>query len=177
MSNIRGLLTATLQEATLNNGVFPDLHHPGLNYPYWFEADSLESFRESNGLSRDAFYSPSNSDWNAEAYWDYSSGARVGGYLYMGNDNNWGASATVNGAKAVDLPFFAKRMVDETAYQHLWVDLTRELSGGWGAGVNHQESGIPTGSHSGYRDGHVEWVPWEDLSERNLQVGGVKMRF
>lgn len=177
LSNIRSLLAATLQEAALNNGVFPDLHHPGLNYPYWFDADDVDSFRTAHGLSKETFYSPSNPEWDADTYWDYSSGARVGGYLYMGNDNNWAASATVNGETSEELPLFAKRLVDETAYQHLWVDLTRELSAGWGAGVNHQEAGQPTGSHAGFRDGHVEWVPWEKLSDRNLQVGGVKMRF
>ncbi|MGE9271486.1 MAG: hypothetical protein ACQKBU_11845 [Verrucomicrobiales bacterium] len=177
-SNIRALVAATLQEAAFQGGEYPNLHHSGLNYPYWFDADNVESFRVEQGLLEETFYSPTNEDWTAEFFWDYSAGARVGGFLYLANDNNWAASAIIHGETVdQDLPLFAKRVVDETVYQHLWVDLTRELSTGWGTGVNHLKSGEPTGFHAGYRDGHVEWIPWEESGDRSLQVGGVRMWF
>jgi prepilin-type N-terminal cleavage/methylation domain-containing protein len=178
MANLRSLVTATLQDASFNGGEFPDLHQSTYNNPYWFDADNLETFRVAYGLTEDTFYSPSNPDWNADKYWDYSSVARVGGYLYLGNDNNWAASATLNEASEEGVLPFAKRVTDETTYEHLWVDLTRQMGGVWGTGVNNPDaSGAPAGGHAGFRDGHVEWIPWDDLSDRYMQVGGIKMWF
>jgi prepilin-type N-terminal cleavage/methylation domain-containing protein len=178
MSNIRGLVAATLLEASFNQGSFPELHVSSYNNPYWFDADKLESFRETYELSKDTFYSPSNPDWDADTFWDYSPSARVAGFLYMANDNNWSASAIISEETDEDLPNFAKRVTDESAYQHLWVDLTRQMSGEWGTGVNNKDAtGAPTGGHAGFRDGHVEWIPWEDLSDRSMQVGGITMWF
>ena len=52
------------------------------------------------------------------------------------------------------------------------------MGGEWGTGVTHHDSsGEPTGAHAGFRDGHVEWIPWEELSERHMQIGGIKMWF
>lgn len=178
VSNIRALLTATLQEASFKNGVLPELHQSTYNNPYWFDADNLESFRDTYQLSVDTFYSSSNPDWDAETFWEYSETAKVAGYLYMGNDNNWANSAVLSEKISEELTPFAKRVTDESAYQHLWVDLTRQMGGEWGTGVTHHDaSGEPTGSHAGFRDGHVEWIPWEELSERHMQIGGIKMWF
>lgn len=177
VANLRTLLTATIQEAGMNNGVLPSLHVSSYNNPYWFQADKVETFRTDYGLSPDTFYCPSNPEWNAETFWNYSNSARVGGYLYLANDNNWAGSITINGKTKDDAPFFAKRMSDEAAFQHVWVDLTRQLGGQWGTGVNHQKSGEPTGTHVGFRDGHVEWVPWKEISDRYMRVGSISMWF
>lgn len=188
-SDTRALLSATMLWASDHGGGFPDLKlnangQPDItralyySTPYWRRV-----FTAEYGIQRDQFYSPTNPNWNNDDFyyagWNgsnpNSAASFIMGRMYFGsgllNTMPDYAAYTYQPADFF-LPAFRSRPGDRSYFKILWADLNREwpISNGYDTwqtpgdaarlGANHLYSGQPAGSHEGFVDGSVQWVPF-----------------
>ena len=174
---------------------------PYWTWPGWrrkFEADYGVSHRHwyslSNpkwGLDRFYYWGWNGSDPDTATY-------MVMGRFYFGSERKMNAPGVRS--RLIDVPtdsnikLFPSRLYGKSYYRMLWTDLNRqwpESADDWWVtpgdpdrwGANHLYDGDsgdpdygnwPRGSHVGYVDGSVNWMPGSEIMYR-LSVGGAEM--
>lgn len=194
---LRGLAVVSVTYASDANDYLPSMGRSGatgvLVQPYFIYNTWRERFNEEYGVGPKSFYSPCNPTLLDAWQSSWKSPVAYIGYFYFGNRPGWeresdGTSTYIQGQLKIAYPgcatpFFAFRVDEKVTLSILWADLTRKLvaeatfinsSDSRVRGANHLLND-PTqveGSHESFLDGHVEWVPGQEVNYR-VKYSGV----
>jgi type II secretory pathway pseudopilin PulG len=189
---IRDLLVVSHQYAEDHDSAFPDIQRNPKDggvvgnaffaYRYW--ANLLE---KDYGLNVETWYSPSNSNWSHEMFYQYNNGAHtVMGRSYFGAQSMQKTFEYRVLKKFKGSPSFASRNFENPSQKVLWTDLNRKLvgtdlfvnqiPGGVKNGANHLyrlSENWPELSHNGRLDGSVETAHAGEIEARFKNLGSV----
>ena len=171
-AKVKALLVASHNSANENDGYFPDIHAT-TGGAYWFKQQLAWDWLEGEDLGREDVYCPSNNNWNHDYFWKWNggTGSSVWGYFYLAQDSGFPGKFSLPGTNGlVDGVLLRRSHVTDVVYKQLWTDLNRKWGEAWVGGdrrgANHLEGRIPAGGNSGFVDGHVEWVPFDEMDLR-----------
>lgn len=192
-THVKNLTTASTSFAADHDTWLPNMgtnavgkRDGGQARPYWISQFWRDYFGEYYGLKRESFYSPTNSKWNRDDFWDWGNEEAVIGYFNFGNRPQFTESCfdqVKDTEPELTRPMFPRRLNDSSFYRFLWTDLNRQWPAGshtfvtpgdpnrWGANHLYIEDDEIKGSHVGRIDGAVEWIDGEELKRRCTFAG------
>jgi prepilin-type N-terminal cleavage/methylation domain-containing protein len=140
------------------------------------EAEWRTWYLDVLGVPESTFYSPDNPDWQTYII-NGPAKTFIMGYHHFGNRPDFERSEateiqTSYAPLSLPRPLFAFQSHDRPALGFIYTDLNRQLPG-WFTALNIRRSNHydeqkdePAGTHTGYLDGHVEWVGGSQMFPR-----------
>jgi len=190
MSQLSQQTRASLTWSTDHDAWLPNMGHPqphayrdetGDPRPYYITTPWRDKLVDEWGMTRPMFYSPSNEAWNADGFWDGSSGNVVIGYFYWANRPE--LQQQISDVQVTDPnagPLLVRRRLSDEAYNpYIWTDLNRQLYGQFNhpwspPGVNHYDPAQDNIalSHASRYDASTTTIPG-DRVEYRFQITAV----
>jgi prepilin-type N-terminal cleavage/methylation domain-containing protein len=194
-NNIRQLTLGGIMYAQDNQEKFAN---DGTEDPRSLGSAYTEIMTNTYKISRESFYCPANTGWNANDLWYFNGGSSaVVGYFYfcgygpfndaakLGTYYPGGGALPGGDNLSAHLPVFAMQTTDRPYYNLMWTDMTSKWQGTYWRDeatkvrrVNHFEKQTPVGANEGYTDGHAEWVKFDRFSKsRRMTANDVEIFF